>query len=108
MTHVTCRLTAKNRDQLWNPTLGNRVWATFTFFTVVASHCYDDSDGDDVLMSEVTRPAWSTAASALPASEAEDQSTAAELEDSKGRRRQSLLLPQRHEVGLSAATVSMV
>ena len=29
MTHVTCRLTAKNRDQL-----GNRVWATFTFFTI--------------------------------------------------------------------------
>jgi len=26
MTHVTCRLTAKNRDQLRNPTLGNRVW----------------------------------------------------------------------------------
>jgi len=35
MTHVTCRLTAKNRDQLRNPTLGNRVWATFTFFTIV-------------------------------------------------------------------------
>ena len=33
MTHVTCRLTAKNRDQLRNPTLGNREWATFTFFT---------------------------------------------------------------------------
>jgi len=33
MTHVTCRLTAKNRDQLRNPTLGNRIWATFTFFT---------------------------------------------------------------------------
>jgi len=31
MTHVTCRLTAKNRDQLRNPTLGNRVWATFSF-----------------------------------------------------------------------------
>jgi len=31
MAHVTCRLTAKNRDQLRNPTLGNRVWATFTF-----------------------------------------------------------------------------
>ena len=31
MTHVTCRLTAKNRDQLRNPTLGNRVWATFIF-----------------------------------------------------------------------------
>ena len=23
-----------NRDQLRNPTLGNRVWATFTFYTV--------------------------------------------------------------------------
>ena len=32
MTHVTCRLTAKNRDQLRSPTLGNRVWAPFTFF----------------------------------------------------------------------------
>jgi len=32
MIHVTCRLTAKNRDQLRNPTLGSRVWATFTFF----------------------------------------------------------------------------
>jgi len=29
MTHVTCRLTAKNWDQLRNPTLGNRVWAAF-------------------------------------------------------------------------------
>jgi len=29
MTHVTCRLTAKNWDQRRNPTLGNRVWATF-------------------------------------------------------------------------------
>jgi len=32
MAHVTCRLTANNRDKLRNPTLGNRVWATFTFF----------------------------------------------------------------------------
>jgi len=32
MTHVTCRLTAKNRDQLRNPTLRTRVWATFTFY----------------------------------------------------------------------------
>ena len=31
MIHITCRLTAKNRDQLQKPTLGNRVWATFTF-----------------------------------------------------------------------------
>jgi len=30
MAHVTCRLTAKNRDQLQDPTLGNRVWVTFT------------------------------------------------------------------------------
>jgi len=30
--HVTCRLTGKNKDQLWNPMLDNRVWATFTFF----------------------------------------------------------------------------
>ena len=28
---VKHRLTAKNRDQLRNHTLGNRVWATFTF-----------------------------------------------------------------------------
>jgi len=32
MTHITCRLTAKNRDQLRNSTLGNRVWATFYLF----------------------------------------------------------------------------
>jgi len=38
MTHVTCRLTAKNRDQFQNPTLGNRVWATFTFY-----NCYYDA-----------------------------------------------------------------
>ena len=31
MTQVTCRLTAKNWDQLRNPMLGNWVWATFTF-----------------------------------------------------------------------------
>ena len=30
MTHVACRLSAMNPDQLQNPTLGNRVWATFT------------------------------------------------------------------------------
>jgi len=33
MTHVTCRLTANNRNQIRNPTFGNRVWATFTIFT---------------------------------------------------------------------------
>jgi len=34
MTHITCRLTAKNWDQLRNPTLGYRVWAAF-FYTPV-------------------------------------------------------------------------
>ena len=29
MNHITCRQTAKNRDQLRNPTLCNRVWAIF-------------------------------------------------------------------------------
>ena len=40
MTHVTCRLIAKNRDQLWNPAVGNRVLATFTFccLTTQARH----------------------------------------------------------------------
>ena len=28
---TTTRLTAKNWDQLRDPTLGNRVWATFSF-----------------------------------------------------------------------------
>jgi len=36
MTHVTCRLTAKNRHQFRNPTLGNRVWATFTFLRAIS------------------------------------------------------------------------
>ena len=29
MTHITCRLTAKNRYQLRNPTFSNRVWLPF-------------------------------------------------------------------------------
>ena len=38
MTHVTCRLNAKNRDQLRNPTLGNRVWAiSFTYLPCMHS-----------------------------------------------------------------------
>jgi len=39
MTHVTCRLTAKNRDQLRNATLGNRVWASF-FYCVSEKDSY--------------------------------------------------------------------
>ena len=48
---------AKNRDQLWNLTLGNRVWATFTFFVAgqfscsmfvvsLTSRCKNDSQLD--------------------------------------------------------------
>jgi len=39
MTHVTCRLTDKNRDHLRNPTLGNRVWASFTFLLYLLARC---------------------------------------------------------------------
>jgi len=35
MTYVTCRLTAKNRDQLRNHTFGNQVLATFTFLLLI-------------------------------------------------------------------------
>ena len=37
MTHVTCRLTAKNRDLLRNPTLVNQVWATFLLLLFIGS-----------------------------------------------------------------------
>jgi len=39
MIHVTCRLAAKNRDQLRNPTLSNRVWAAF--FIEIDDSCID-------------------------------------------------------------------
>ena len=29
---MTISMTAKNRDQLRNPTLGDRVWAAFSFY----------------------------------------------------------------------------
>jgi len=40
MTHITCRLTAKNRDQLRIPTLGNRVLAIF--LNSCLSHLFKD------------------------------------------------------------------
>ena len=49
MTHVTCRLTAKNRDQLWNPTLCNRLPFTIAIsakmrrFELEASNRQDES-----------------------------------------------------------------
>jgi len=40
LTCVTWRLTAKiSQEQLQNPTLGNRVWATFTFLPQNPKHC---------------------------------------------------------------------
>ena len=53
MIHITCRLTAKNWDQLRNPTLGNRVWATFTLFYNVAQ-----SIGGDQLLAESSPRPW--------------------------------------------------
>ena len=35
--HDSHHLQAKNRDQLRNPTLGNRVWATFTFYLYLSA-----------------------------------------------------------------------
>jgi len=40
MTHVTYRLTARNWDQLRNPTLGNRVSTTFNFYTIIISYTH--------------------------------------------------------------------
>jgi len=39
MTHVTCRLTAKNWDRLRNRTLGNRLRATFNRFLLGYEKC---------------------------------------------------------------------
>jgi len=60
MTHVTCKLTAKNRDQLRNPTLGNRVWATFlcTGKKQLVANCVKNTipnDGDGAVMITTTR-----------------------------------------------------
>ena len=64
MTHATCRLTAKNRDQLRNPTLGNRVWATFTFFTTEhdESLCVTSRQRDSIpcRRSRDSKATWST------------------------------------------------
>ena len=48
MTHVTYRLTAKYRDQLRKPTLGNQVWAIFSFLMLNKERtfcCYDETTG---------------------------------------------------------------
>ena len=55
MTHVTCRLTAKNRDWLRNPTLGSRVWATFTFFSMTRSVCVVQASSSEVMVLRASR-----------------------------------------------------
>ena len=50
MIHVTCRLTAKCRNQLRNRTLGNRVWATFFYL-----YCQIPLHGPDATGPDPTR-----------------------------------------------------
>jgi len=51
MTHIICRLTAKNRDQLRNPTLCNRVRATFIFYTNTHTYLLTYCDAAEKLIS---------------------------------------------------------
>jgi len=64
MTHVTRMLTAKNWNQLRNPTLGNRVWATFTFLWRLAEWCWSAwafcYSFFDCLFSQCDREVWCT------------------------------------------------
>ena len=53
MTHVTYRLTTKNRDQLRNPTFGNRVLATFTFLLLII---YVISE--KIICNPLSHPTW--------------------------------------------------
>jgi len=54
MTHVTCRLTAKNQDQLWNPALGNRVRAIF-FLPFNNNNNHDNVCGAIVMTKVIAR-----------------------------------------------------
>jgi len=56
MTHVTCKLAANNRDQLRNPTLGNRVWSTFIFFYFALIQAHHHRRG--VYMDDIDGAAW--------------------------------------------------
>jgi len=52
MTHVTCRLTAKNRYQLRNRILGNGVWATYYFYLLTSALCDEAVSRFRVLLRE--------------------------------------------------------
>jgi len=53
MTHITCRLTAKNLDQLQNRTLGNRVLAPLPLPLLIATICARFHEFDTVEKLEV-------------------------------------------------------
>ena len=59
MTHVACRLTAKNRDQLRNPTLSSRVWVTITFLISDATSGYQYCSSS-LLVQAMKRPSCNT------------------------------------------------
>ena len=85
MTHVTCRLSAKNRDQLRNRTLGNRVWATFYFFTVCRLEetgvVYDESAALAEAAVSKARQAYTDTLQTLTDAESLGPATAANLTD---------------------------
>jgi len=54
MTHITCRLTAKNWDRLQKPTLGKRVLATF-FYTGESKSVTIILHSVDTIMSHVNK-----------------------------------------------------
>ena len=65
MTHVTCRLTAKTRDHLRNPMLGNRVWATITFFMELHGVTFGDSTPKATLRLNNDTLGWSSSVKCL-------------------------------------------
>ena len=85
MTHVTCRLTARNRDQLRNPTLGSGVWAAFTSFTRVLQADDAGDTGDSVGGEE--EPAAAAATRAVVAGETERPGDHPGVDDDPPRRR---------------------
>ena len=60
MTHITCRLTAKNRDQLRNPTISNRVWATLPFLSVDSGCGCVSRELDEGLEEPISSIIWAT------------------------------------------------
>ena len=65
MTHVTCRLTAKNRDQLRNPAFGSRVRASFMCNSEHDVHVYSYCSVRATVTSTCQLPMWSFSTAAL-------------------------------------------